>query len=630
MADTLKPKEKSIADIFKQVDYGIDFYQREYKWSDKDSHKPVSSLLEDIFYRFELEYKDDSDPTPENITTFEWYYLNTYITNENKGKIYIVDGQQRLTTLTLIHIALYHLAKEYKLPEHLINTLKSSIYDSTDYGTSYCMGINDRKDSMESLFNKGIEGVKSDGFKNVSEKNIYENYKVITSILNEKLVTKDNLTATTHKLHFFTLYFRQRIKLIEIEITKSKDVHMVFEVINNRGFPLKPYEIFKGSLLGQITKNDLDKYLKIWNEQTKKLAEYNENKLDEFFSYYFRSKSIENSKQYDNLGFEKYHKSIFTEIFNNKFKLKHNEKEVKDFITSKFLYFSNEYLFTLEKTIDYDFKFKHIYFNNLNGQNGQFPLILSALTLDDAQNQKKQEIIGKLYDRNFVILNLTQSYDSNKFNESMISLLQMIREKNIEQIKEAFDNELLRLIGDSKNDKSIKESFKYEFFRNVGYEQLNVKFLRYFFARIEHYIAKNANLAVKDYYQLVSHGRGNNAHHIEHILANDEKRENLVLFENEEDFRIQRNRLGGLVLLKGPVNESSNNELYQDKLRTYSGSGYWFAETLTENFYKSNPEFKKFIEREQLNFQSFNTFGKDEIESRHRLLFEIVKKIWEI
>lgn len=628
MAEMLKPMEKSIADIFKQVDYGIDFYQREYKWSDKDFHKPISSLLDDIFYRFELEYRDDLDPTPENIATFEWYYLNTYITNENKGKIYIVDGQQRLTTLTLIHIALYHLAKEYKLPEHLINTLKSSIYDSTDYGTSYCMGINDRKDSMKSLFDKGIDGAKSNGFKNISEKNIYENYKVITKILYEKLI-KDNSKAM-HKLHFFTLYFRQRIKLIEIEITKSKDVHMMFEVINNRGFPLKPYEIFKGSLLGQINKNDLDEYLKIWDEQTENLSKYGENEIDEFFSYYFRSKSVESSNQYDNLGFERYHKSVYTETFNSKFKLKHDEKEVKDFIKSKFLYFSNEYLFTLGKAIDYDLKFKHIYFNKLNGQNGQFPLILSALTLNDALNQEKQEIIGKLYDRNFVILNLTQSYDSNKFNESMISLLQTIREKDIEQIKKAFDNELLRLIGDSKNDKSIKVSFKYEFFRNVGYEQLNVKFLRYFFARIEHYIAKNANLAVKDYYHLVSQGRGNNAHHIEHILANDESRENLDLFENEEEFRIQRNRLGGLVLLKGPVNESSNNELYQDKLRTYSGSGYWFAETLTENFYKSNPEFKNFIEKEQLNFQSFNTFGKGEIESRHRLLFEIVKKIWEV
>lgn len=622
--------EKSIADIFKQVDYGIDFYQREYKWSDKDSHKPVSSLLEDIFYRFELEYRDDLDPKAENIATFEWYYLNSYMTNEDGGKKYIVDGQQRLTTLTLIHIALYHLSKTYKLPEHLINTLKSSIYDSTDYGTSYCMGIDDRKESMESLFNKGIEGIKSGDFKNISEKNIYENYKVITKILNEKLIVKDNPKATTHKLHFFTLYFRQRIKLVEIQITKSKDVHMVFEVINNRGFPLKPYEIFKGSLLGQINKNDLDKYLKIWDEQTEKLAQYKESEIDKFFSYYFRSKSIENSNQYDNLGDEKYHKSIFMETFNSKFKLKHNEKGVKDFIESKFLYFSNEYLFTLEKVIHYDLNYEHIYFNNLNDINGQFPLILSALTLKDNKNCEKQKIIAKLYDRHFAILNLTQSYDSNKFNESMISLLQTIKDKDIEFIEKSFDEELLRLVRESKGDKTIEQPFKYEFFRNVGYEQLNVKFLRYFFARIEHYIAENANLAVKDYYQLVSQGRGNNAHHIEHILANDENRKNLALFENEEEFRIQRNRLGGLVLLKGVVNESSNNELYNDKLRTYSGSGYLFAETLTKDFYKSNPEFRKFIEREELDFQPFDKFGINEIETRHKLLFEIIKKIWEV
>lgn len=629
MADTLKPVERPIADIFKQVDYGIDFYQREYKWSDKDSHKPVSSLLEDIFYRFELEYKDNLDPEPENITKFEWYYLNTYMTNEDGGKKYIVDGQQRLTTLTLIHIALYHLSKEYKLPEHLINTLKSSIYTSTDYGTSYCMGIDDRKESMESLFNKGSEGIKKEAFKNISEQNIYENYKIITRKLNEKLVIKDNPNATTHKLHFFTLYFRNRIRLIEIQITKSKDVHMVFEVINNRGFPLKPYEIFKGSLLGQIAKNDLDTYLKIWEEQTESLAKYGEKKIDEFFSYYFRSKSVDSSNQYSDLGDERYHKSIFTETFNQKFKLKHNEKEVRDFIKSKFLYFSNEYLFALDKCLNYDPNYEHIYFNNLNAQNGQFPLILSSLKLKDEANKEKQQIVSKLYDRNFTILNLTQSYDSNKFNDSMILLLQTIREKDIEQIKEAFDDELLRLIRENKGDKNIDKAFRYEFFRNVGYD-LNVKFLRYFFARIEHYIANNTNLVVKGYYQLVSQGKGKDAHHIEHILANDDNGENLSLFDNEEEFRIQRNRLGGLVLLKGVVNESSNNELYQDKLRTYSGSGYLFAETLTKDFYKSNPEFKKFIEKENLNFQPFDIFDKDEIESRHKLLFEIVKKIWEV
>jgi len=34
---------------------------------------------------------------------------------------------------------------------------------------------------------------------------------------------------------------------------------MVFEVINDRGVRLKPYEILKGKLLGQINKIEMDK-----------------------------------------------------------------------------------------------------------------------------------------------------------------------------------------------------------------------------------------------------------------------------------------------------------------------------------------------------------------------------------
>ena len=130
----IKTKDKTIEDIFQQIDYGIDFYQREYKWNDKiQEHKPVKSLLEDIFYRFNLEYDDNLSPNPANLEKFEWYYLNSYMTNEVNGKKFIVDGQQRLTTLTLIHIKLYHLAIKYGLPGFIIDSIKKSIYGSTNF-----------------------------------------------------------------------------------------------------------------------------------------------------------------------------------------------------------------------------------------------------------------------------------------------------------------------------------------------------------------------------------------------------------------------------------------------------------------------------------------------------------------
>ena len=149
----IKTKDKTIEDIFQQIDYGIDFYQREYKWNDKiQEHKPVKSLLEDIFYRFNLEYDDNLSPNPANLEKFEWYYLNSYMTNEVNGKKFIVDGQQRLTTLTLIHIKLYHLAIKYGLPGFIIDSIKKSIYGSTAFGVFYCMGFDDRKEAIETIY----------------------------------------------------------------------------------------------------------------------------------------------------------------------------------------------------------------------------------------------------------------------------------------------------------------------------------------------------------------------------------------------------------------------------------------------------------------------------------------------
>jgi hypothetical protein len=50
----LKPSDKKISQIFNNIQYDVDFYQREYKWTDEGDkdYKPISSLLKDIFYRF--------------------------------------------------------------------------------------------------------------------------------------------------------------------------------------------------------------------------------------------------------------------------------------------------------------------------------------------------------------------------------------------------------------------------------------------------------------------------------------------------------------------------------------------------------------------------------------------------
>ena len=304
----LKPYDRKISQIFNNIKYDIDFYQREYKWNDDLDYKPVSSLLRDIFYRFDLEkYNPNLEITPESVEKLEWYFLNSFMTNAVNGRKYIVDGQQRLTTLTLISIALYHLAKSFALPSHVTDTLRGSIQGTTEFGPTYWMGFKDRESALDDLINNNINLCHVPC--TISENNIYKNYKLVIEMLQSKY-------ETPHKLQTFISYFRNRIFLIEIEVDKDKDVAMVFEVINDRGVPLKPYEILKGKLLSQIDIADRDKYVNIWEEAISKIEAYGENEIDEFFSYYFRSKFSSSADQYRRLEKDRYHK-LDVQVFNS-------------------------------------------------------------------------------------------------------------------------------------------------------------------------------------------------------------------------------------------------------------------------------------------------------------------------
>lgn len=109
MAQEIIPDKQSVLSCLKQKVYYVDFYQREYVWT----KNTVEVLLNDIFYAFEISYKEhkDEEMSQEVLEKYNWYYLNVFITNKVEGKVFIVDGQQRLSTLTLIATKLYHITK---------------------------------------------------------------------------------------------------------------------------------------------------------------------------------------------------------------------------------------------------------------------------------------------------------------------------------------------------------------------------------------------------------------------------------------------------------------------------------------------------------------------------------------
>ncbi len=98
---------------------------------------------------------------------------------------------------------------------------------------------------------------------------------------------------------------------------------------------------------------------------------------------------------------------------------------------------------------------------------------------------------------------------------------------------------------------------------------------------------------------------------------------------NEELFEQERNRLGGLLLLRGRDNISSNNELYVNKLQTYGNTLYW-NETLRADSYKSKLAMDDLKRNFNLDLRPYDdSFGSAELESRQKLLFDISSLIWK-
>ena len=83
-----------------------------------------------------------------------------------------------------------------------------------------------------------------------------------------------------------------------------------------------------------------------------------------------------------------------------------------------------------------------------------------------------------------------------------------------------------------------------------------------------------------------------------------------------------------MLLLKGKDNISSSNEVYEKKLKTYANTLYW-NETLRADTYKSKLDFAAFQDEHELNFHALEKFGPEELDYRHRLLFDLSGLIWD-
>ena len=515
----IAPDKQNIDSVFANTVYHIDFYQRDYKWT----KEPVERLLDDIFYKFNQEYSrlDGLDPSKETIMAkYPWYYLNTYVTNTIDGKVYVVDGQQRLTTLTLVLIKLYRMASEYG-SKGAERWLENKLVGYAGFEASFWMNHERHTHVLEGL-KDGLDFATIDTSSGVTAVNMLQNYRTIDAYFDRELPNQ-------HKLDTFVFYFLCRLVLINLAVEQT-DVPMVFEVINDRGVRLRPYEIIKGKLLGQIDKLELDQrdYNSLWETQVQTIndtRDTREAEIDNFFRYYLKAKYSDT--QGDATRFDgDYHREMFSRAMADKLKLSHSPEGVKAFLNNTFKYYTNLYLKVLKATEAEQADYPCVFLNRLNEMDSQFLLILSSCRQDDPEEDLKIAEVSAELDRFFSLLQLQNAYESNVFGNTIYRISAEIRDKPANDIRSVFDTHLMQMLSNRRSTE-VSEPFQYAFFKNTGIN-LNARFKRYFFARVERFLCDEANKGmshpVKD---LVSKTGYVNGFHIEHILSHNEANHSL-------------------------------------------------------------------------------------------------------
>jgi len=646
----ITPNAHTINKVFSEKDrYYIDIYQRDYKW-DKSQ---VETLLRDIELRFNLSHRTVNDPKSikkDVLENFKPYFLNTYLTCTTSNYVSIVDGQQRLTTFLIMLIALRKLVKEvhsseaYEVKTISVGVLDKLIFEADDFDQPQYYKI--FNENRQSAFDHILGRLKEYAPSDESQKKIIENFVTISTYLSAEFKSDDNSRPIdVTKLTYYIYYILEKLNIVEIHIEHQENVATIFEVVNDRGLGLRPYEILKGKFLGNLSTLDKEDANKVWTELQNKyynsvIKNSTENSidLDSFFKLYLRAKFADSENDYKKFE-DKYH----YEIYSNKKILEFfgrfdNAKKLYEWVKSDFKYFAELYL---RLRTEYDNNY--LIYNKLLDQNQQYLLIISAIGLNDSSADDKVNFIAKKFDQLHTTIRLLDLYDSNDFQDFIYKLLPRIRNKSIDVISNEFDSVLIDFLETeeviSKSAySSIGDLYKHELFSNLRNRWPN--FSKYVLMRIDRYLAEaldKPSFCSDTLESLEERFNKNNKKtygmHLEHIYANNDKNRMLFTDENgnfdEAKFTTTRNKLGMVLLLKDKQNISSNNDYYTLKIEDYKTSNLVWNELLVGHIDSvDRKNLPSQLNIDPINPDTNGVFPLDSVDERQRQVFEAIKLIW--
>lgn len=601
----IEASDTTINQLLKDQKFTIDYFQREYRWQQKH----ISLLIEDLTTTFFKSYKIGDKRS--DVSNYQSYYLGPVVfsVNPENNKKSIIDGQQRITSITLLLIYLNHL--QNKLTQKVAI---SELIFSEKYGEkSFNMTDEAREQCLTSLFESGEYYLNESDDETV--KNMVERYEDIIQIFPEEI--------DVEVLPYFIDWFIENVVIVEITAYSDENAYTIFETMNDRGLNLTATEMLKGYVLSKISdKKQRTEINNLWKDQIQKLHEYDDNADQSFFQAWFRGKyaiSIRPGKA----GSENQDFELIGSRFHNWFKDNHKKlfglstpDDFYNFFKIQFPFFVKWYLNIWEGQVYFDKEMPHLNYINRYGiaESLQEPLLLSAINYGDIENIIKTKI--DFISRFIETFTVKRSVNYRKFGQTsikytMFNVIKIIRNNDLSILSKNL----------SKETDQIDASW--EGVWNFRLHGMNRKFVKHLLSRISSF---TDNLVGKDTNYTTYHHPNGKQFEIEHIWANKFE-EHTDEFDQKGDFQDWRNSIGALILLPQGTNQSFNSDKYEDKIEHYIKENT-YAQTLHSAYYVKNPNFLNSKIVQNLDFKSHQQFKKDNIGERQKLVQRICEQIW--
>ena len=593
--------EKSLKELLQNTKYSIHYYQREYAWQ----RKQVQELVDDLTDEF-LTYYDPSHERSD-VTNYGVYFMGSVVLAGRENAI--IDGQQRLSSLTLLLIYVRRRLLGIDKPSNVINQM---IYSESYGKSSFNISVEEREDCLRALF-EGTDFDTSDSGESVV--NLYSRYRDIVDLFPGKI--------DDHAMPYFADWLAEKVYFIEIPTETEQDAYKVFVTMNDRGLSLTSAEMLKGYLLSEVSDDKLrEKLNDTWKEKVFALKELGSGEEEDCIKAWLRAKYAEtireNKKGANPEDFDLIGGSFHTWVRDNHARIGLNSSDNFAEFIKEFFYFADLYMRIkgYEGTLEPEQPF--LYYNAALNFTLQPQLCFASVKYGEKRETatRKLKLVSRFIDLYIYtrVVNY-KSLDYSTIKYAMFQLTKRIRNLNLSDLSTQLCKEL--------TDLGIRIDSGWQDFRLNQYTK---KYTKHMLARITDYVERGCGLP-GHYLDYVAQ-RSKRPFEVEHIIT-DHYEWYQDEYASREEFASFRNSPGNLLLLDKSTNASLNDSRYADKMDTYgSQKGNVLSAALTPGHYNHNPQFKRFIDKSGFDFEPYETFGRDQISERTELLGTIVKRLW--